>query len=178
MKIELTQKRDDLVSFYQFDRWYSDERKKYRIKTRLTWGAITTIPFWLIIINADSGKVTSPFGLVIFGLFFFSLGFIGVKQTILSSMRSVADKIANDKNNNELMGPITLEFTADKINWTSEWGRGQREIKTITKVKTDDKYYYLYNTSFSAYVIPKTIFKTDDEVREFEDVLNNYGQSK
>ena len=99
MKLELTQTKDDLVSFYQFDRWFSDDRKKYRLKTRLTWGTITTIPFWLIILNSDSGKVTSVAGLVLFGLFFFSLGFIGVKQTILSSMRNVANKIANDKNN-------------------------------------------------------------------------------
>jgi hypothetical protein len=176
MKIELTQTKDDLVSFYQFDRWYSDERKKYRIKTRLTWGAITTIPFWFIIFNADSGKVTSPIGLVIFGLFFFSLGFVGVKQTILSSIRGVANRIATDKNNSELMGPKTLEFTADKINWTSQWGQGQSGIETIKKIKTDDKYYYLYNTSFSAYVIPRTTFKTDDEVREFESVLKNYRQ--
>ena len=176
MKIELTQTKDDLVSFYQFHRWYSDEKRNYRIKARLTWGSITTIPFLLTILNSDNGRVTSVAGLVLFGLFFFSLGFIGVKQTILSSMRNVANRIANDENNNELMGPKTLEFTADKINWTSKWGHGQSGTETIKKVKTDGKYYYLYNTSFSAYVIPRTIFKTDDEVKEFENVLKSYRQ--
>jgi hypothetical protein len=176
MRIELTQTMNDLISFYQFHHWYSDERKNFRIKTRLSWGIITAIPFALIILNVDSGRVTSTFGLVLYGLFFFSLGFIGIKHLALSNWRGVAIKIANDNDNSEFMGPKTLEFTNDKIAWTSQWGQGQSVVETIKKVKSDNKYYYLYNTSFSAYIIPRTVLKTEDEVNEFESIVKNYGQ--
>jgi hypothetical protein len=177
MKIDLNQTKDDLVSFYQFDRWYSDDKKNYRLKTRLIWGTVTTIPFWLIVLNADSDDISSIMGLIILGLFFFFIGFFGVKYAVLSNLRDLANKIANDKDNNELMGLKSMEFTTDRISWASQFGQGQCAIETIKKVKSDSKYYYLYNTSLSAYVIPKKTFQTDNEKREFEDIIKSYSNS-
>jgi hypothetical protein len=174
MKIELTQTTDDLVAFYQFDRWYSDDRKRYRLKTKLTSGAIMTVPFWLIVFDVDNEKMDSAIGLIVFGFLLFFVGFFGAKHAFLNSMRGLAIRIANDKDNSEFVGPKTLEFTADKIKWESKWGQGQCEIETIKKIKKDSEYYYLYNTSLSAYIIPRKTLKTESELNEFEQILEGY----
>ena len=78
MTIEFNKTTDALVTFYKFDRWYSEERKVFRIKTRIYWAMIATIPFWLVVFNLD--KITSLAGLTFYGLFLFSLGFLGAKD--------------------------------------------------------------------------------------------------
>lgn len=174
MKIEITQLKEDLIAFYQFDRWYSDEKKSYRIKSRITWGLITAIPLWITIINLGDIQVKSTIGLIFYGLFFFSLGFFGVKPAVLSHMRGVVNKITSNKLNNDLLGKKIMEFRENEIIWTSESSHGQSDIKTIKKIKEDGNYYYLYDTSFSAYVVPKKIFQTREKAKEFESIVKNY----
>jgi len=165
MTIYFDRTADALVSFYKFDRWYSDERKIFRIKTRISWAIITTIPFWLVVFNID--KTTSFAGLTFYGIFLFSLGYLGAKRLYLGKIEWVANKVVSNKINEDFFGPTTIEFFDNSFRWITNNSNGESQIESIKKIKDDKHYYYLYNTSLTAFVIPKTAFKSSDELSNF-----------
>jgi hypothetical protein len=172
MTIEFNKTTDALVTFYKFDRWYSDERKVFRIKTRIYWAMIATIPFWLVVFNLN--KITSLAGLTFYGLFLFSLGFLGAKRLYLGKIEGLANKVINDKTNEDFIGPTTMEFLDNSFRWTTKNSNGESQIESIKKIKDDKDYYYLYNTSLTAFVIPKTAFRTLDDLNYFINVFRRH----
>lgn len=169
MTIEFNKTTEALVSFYKFDRWYSDERKVFRIKTRIYWGLLATIPFWLVIFNLE--EVISPVGLAFYGLFMFFLGFLSAKRIYLGKIEALAKKISNDKINEEFLGPTKIEFFDNSFRWSTNTSNGENQNESIKKVRDDNEYYYLYTTSLGAFVIPKTAFKNSDELNYFKKVF-------
>jgi hypothetical protein len=172
MTIEFNKTTDALVTFYKFDRWYSDERKIFRVKTRIYCGMIATIPFWLVVFNLD--KITSFTALSFYGLFLFSLGFLGAKRLYLGKIEGIANKVINDKINEDFIGPTTMEFSDNSFRWTTKNSNGESKIELIKKIKYDKDYYYLYNTSLTAFVIPKTAFRTPDDLNYFINVFRRH----
>lgn len=174
MKIVLNIKEEDLVSFYQFHNWYSPERNIYRIQKRVKYGLISTTPFWVIILSSQDAKINSTVGLVIFGLFFFSLGFLSAKQTRLFFLKALAKKIVASDSTKDIIGKITIEFLNDRIVWEKELSRGERHNDTISKIMEDEKNYYLYNTSRTTLIIPKSAFVVDTSRKDFEYLLKSH----
>jgi hypothetical protein len=136
----------------------------------LTWGIITSIPIWLLIINNDGDKITLVFRLALL-VGFFAIGFFVVKPLVLDKMRRIAKKMVNDNLNKDLFQTIIFEFTADGVTWTSDSSHGHSDIKSIKKVRDDKDYFYLYSSSLSAHVIPKRIFSTENELKGFELII-------
>jgi hypothetical protein len=169
MTIEFNKTTEALVSFYKFDRWYSDERKVFRIKTRIYWGLLATIPFWLVIFNLD--KVNSPVGLAFYGLFMFFLGFLNAKRLYLGKIEGLSNKVINNKVNEEFIGPTKIEFSDNSFRWSTNTSNGENQNESIKKIRNDEEYYYLYNTSLTAFVIPKTAFKNPDELNYFKKIF-------
>ena len=76
-------------------------------------------------------------------------------------------KMINEGKNEGLLGEHQLKMTEEGIVDTSS----QRETKVtwsgITGFKEDEGYFYLYNSSVSAYILPKREIDHEDEVRNY-----------
>jgi hypothetical protein len=108
-------------------------------------------------------KESSPIGTAPFISFFFALGFTMAKSVTLSRWRATAEKIFNDNLNEYMVSSNTFTFGESEIEWKSGPSEGKSKYDVLKKIKEDNKYYYLYHSSFSAWVIPKCIFKGKEE---------------
>ena len=78
-----------------------------------------------------------------------------------------AKKMINEGKNEGLLGDHQLKMTEEGIVDTS----AERETKVtwsgITSFKEDEGYFYLYNSSVSAYILPKRAIEHEVEVRNY-----------
>lgn len=85
-----------------------------------------------------------------------------------------AKKMIKEGSNEGLLGSHQLKMTKEGIVDTS----AERETKVtwsgITSFKEDKGYFYLYNSSVSAYILPKHEIEHEDEVRDYIHVMLNH----
>lgn len=169
MKLKFEIQKDDLFSFYKFSEWYSQEKEDFRFKQRLNFGFISFfLPFTLFIFSDQNFNF-----LFFIGLLFFAFGFYIAKPFMILRIRRAFKKFLKGKKNHELTGETTMEFNKDNIQWFDETSEGEASINEIDKILADRHNYYIYLCNLSALVIPKRIFKTEDNAQEFEDWIND-----
>jgi hypothetical protein len=96
----------------------------------------------------------------------------------LGKIEGFAKKVINDKTNEDFIGPTTMEFLDNSFRWTTKNSNGESQIESIKKIKDDKDYYYLYNTSLTAFVIPKTAFRTLDDLNYFINVFRRHSTTE
>lgn len=90
------------------------------------------------------------------------------KQSVTSRIEKWVDTFLKEGKNQDLIGPRTMEFNEDGIECRSPNSDSKINIKMIEKIRQDEQYYFIYLTTISAYVIPKRIFKSEDDKKNFE----------
>lgn len=169
MRLDFEVKEYDLYEFYKFHEWYSPDKRTFRLKRRAYLGTIMFLfPFGFFAFTGESFSEPIFWNLFIFGLFLFAIGFFMAKQSATSRIEKWVDKFLKDGKNQDLVGQRVMEFNEDGIECRSQNSDSRVNIKMIEKIRWDEQYYFIYLTTISAYVIPKRIFKNQDDKKEFE----------
>lgn len=173
MKLEFELKKHDLHEFYKFHHWYSDDKKKFRIKTRLSAGFILfLIPVFFNSIDGNPFNLESLLNLLFTGFILFFIAFYLVKELTISKIERSVNVFLKKGKNQDLLGLRTMVFKDDVLLCNSENSESKINYKMIEKVRQDSKYYYVYVNALSAYSIPKILFQAESEKVEFNEILN------
>jgi hypothetical protein len=137
-------------------------------KQALTWQRFLSPLFFIIIAYIYSAISDMPF-LPLF-ITFFIMGILWIvfyPKYFYNLITRNAKKMIKEGKNEGLLGEHCMKMTEEGIVDTSS----QRETKVtwsgITGFKEDDGYFYLYNSSVSAYILPKREINHVNEVKNF-----------
>ncbi len=137
-------------------------------KQALTWQQFLSPLFFIIIAYIYSMISDMPF-LPLFITFFIMsiLWIVFYPKYFYNLITRNAKKMIKEGKNEGLLGEHSMKMTEEGIVDTSL----QRETKVtwsgITGFKEDDGYIYLYNSSVSAYILPKREINHVDEARNY-----------
>ena len=172
MTFEYELSKEDFYEFYRFHYWNSQDKRKYRIKSRLIAGFfLFLMPFLFHLISGDPFYFSVILNLLFFAILLFIFGFYYFKTLVINSMVSAADKLLKESKNVDLLAKSTMEFIDDIIVCKSENSETKINYKMIEKVRDDCNYYFIYVNVVSAYIIPKKIFQSDFERIEFSEII-------
>lgn len=173
MIIRVDRRKEDVLSFLLFDRWYSQERKKRRIFAPVISGLALTVLFLSFVGLSRELRVTSNFGFFLTVVLVFLTGYFSYKSLLFSRLSRFVDKVSNDPLASERFGLITYEFTENSICWTSNGSKGEFAASIVKKIREDLKYFYLYISSYEAIVIPKESFSAEHDQLLFRELLDS-----
>ncbi|WP_342506970.1 YcxB family protein [Sporosarcina sp. FSL K6-2383] len=78
-----------------------------------------------------------------------------------------AKKMIKEGKNDDLLGNHQLQMSDDGLVDTTANKETKMTWSAITSVKEDDGYFFFYNSSVSAYILPKRELDHVDEVRQY-----------
>lgn len=73
----------------------------------------------------------------------------------------------NEGRNDGLIGQHNLILTEDGIVHSTSSGETKVSWSGIKNLKEDNDYLYIYNTSISAYILPKRDIKNVEQIRDY-----------
>ncbi len=87
-------------------------------------------------------------------------------------MRRRIKKMLEEGNSENLFKERKISLTDKAIIETSSSSQSSTIWSKIDRVEETDRYIYIYNSSISAYIIPKRVFKDDKEKANFLEELS------
>lgn len=173
MKLSFNQKPGHIVEFYKFHYWYSPERRNYRIKHRALFGIILfVVPFIFFNFSYNGAMNRGNFVNLLSAAFL--LGGFGIyfaKKEVINRVEKIATKITDNKDNYDLLGPITIQFKEDVIKLSTLNNESRVPYTSILKVKQNVTHYFVYIKANTAWTIPKAAFLNVEEMKKFENLL-------
>lgn len=76
-------------------------------------------------------------------------------------------KMMNEGENDGLIGEHHLVITEEGIVDTTSTGETRVNWSGIKYLKEDNEYFYIYNSSVSAYILPKRDLENVDQIRDY-----------
>ena len=150
MKYSYEITRDDFVNFSKF----------YYFKTRFKKNIITYVVIIILVqyyLNRNQfdlkATIISVVGIVIAIVLSFYIAFNRVKQL--------------PSENGTILGLRTIELTENEITCTTDSSSSMVNWSKVRSLEKDDKYYYLFLDTNSAYIIPKHVFANQNEESTF-----------
>lgn len=83
------------------------------------------------------------------------------------------NKMLSEGKNTSLEYKISLSLDDAGIKSVSEKGESSIKWEGIERLSESNEYYFLYITSVSAAIVPKRVFVTDDERKEFIELVKS-----
>jgi len=147
----------------EFQKNYLENSKQFqRIKMIATW-LFPALMVFIILMEVIIGRFNLIGACILFVIAFFWVIFYP-KQFLKQTLKRSA-KILDDRINDGYLGQHKIEFLEDTIvHLTSE---SETIIKWvgIKKMEETETYYFLYNTTVSALIIPKLKLELSEEER-------------
>ncbi|MEH7253690.1 YcxB family protein [Neobacillus niacini] len=163
MEIKYNLTEEDYVKFNLFHIKNSDSASKSLNMQRYS------IPFiYLIVAYLFSNLADIPFLYA-----FIPFLFVGILWVVFypkyfqNRIISQTKKMIREGKNEGLLGEHTMLLTEEGIVDTNPTGETKVKWSGIIKMKEDQANLYLYNSSVSAYILPKREFKDLEEVRSY-----------
>lgn len=94
--------------------------------------------------------------------------------TLLMIVLNEQKKTLEPKDMGFLLSPASYLISKEGITVKKSFGESFTSWDAIESVFNDKDYYYLFLDYNFAYIIPKRSFKTESELREFSEELNNH----
>jgi hypothetical protein len=167
--IQYTLSKDDYVSYFTYIYWDEKGRKRKRLKNlfkQLFFLLLFTLVMFYTGSFRSNLKFVVPILLLIFGTS--TISFISGKSDLESQAKSIADNPENESLFLETFLNISdseLQIKNKLIASTYQWSAFVNKIET-------DTYYFLFENSLQAIVIPKRAFKNNDEKMAFDKILS------
>lgn len=170
MELEYKLQEEDYIAFNLYHAKKSPSISN-SLKLQRLMGPIVFIPAAFL-----TAYYTSPplvFWLVLFGIASFMwLRFY--PQYLDREMTKRLKKILNEGKTEGLYQKRNIEVTEDGISQSSESGYSKIKWRDLESIDNMKEYIYVFDTSLSAFIIPKRVFKTPDEEKLFIDQTNTY----
>ena len=146
MKLSFNQEPGHIVEFYKFHYWYSPKRRNYRIKHRALFGIISfAVPFIFFNFSFNGAMNRGNFVNLLSAVFLLGgLGIYFAKKEVISRVEKIATKITDNKDNYDLLGPITIQFKEDEIKLSTLNNESRVHYGSIRKVKQNVTHYFVY----------------------------------
>jgi YcxB-like protein len=162
--------KEDYTNYYLHALWNTPAKKAVR-RTYLIRQLIINVSIVAIFLYL---KIFSFFDhtylFIFFAFMVLSLGYNIFNQK--SNLQKQAKKFADNDENASIFLLTTHLFSATGIQIKDEVSNTTLHWKAIVKKEENDAYYFLYTNSVQALIIPKNVFKTIEEVQQFEQLLN------
>lgn len=84
-----------------------------------------------------------------------------------SSVTRRIQKMIRDGKNGGLLGEHVLSMTDEGLVESTSYGQTKVNWSGILSLKEDNEYFYLYNSSVSALILPKREIANEEEIRSF-----------
>ncbi len=163
--------KEDYINYYTYVAWDSPSNKKKRIAYYLR----QTIPLLLFLVAfyytglfERSENFILITGAVLLAIMF--LSFINVR----SNTKRAAERVADLPDNSSIFNESTVTFSETGIIVKDELKEIKYQWKAILKKSESQNYYLLFLNAVQAIIIPKRVFKSADEKKEFEKILSQY----
>ncbi len=172
--IEYDLSEEDYKRISRFTSWDAPHLKTKRQKFIIL--ILLTIAFVLaFIIHIDTGAFNKDF---LFKFLVFSplltLPLIGgFKNRMGEDVEKNALKILSLPENKNILGNRYFEIDSEKIFVKDSNAYSNMLWSVITKVNISDTDFYLYLDYLNSFVIPKRVFKTNEERNTFENLLRS-----
>lgn len=172
MKINYELTEEDYLHFNLFH----VKQSKTAIKSLNIQRFLTPV-FFIIVAFIFSGIGDMPvvFPLIIFGLISI-VWLIFYPKYFYSLVMRQSKKMLREGKNDGLLGEQQMALSKEGIVYTTSNGESQAKWSGIKKVLEDSDFFYLYNSSVSAYILPKRALSNVEEAKGYFDsklVLEN-----
>ena len=170
MKINYNFEINDWMAFQEFHLSESKQFKKTKLITTLT----VPIVYGLFILNdAMKGELdiipTSIFTVIsILWMIYYP------KRLTIRTLKKVK-KILEDPANSKIFGIHTIELSEQGLKITKPESENFINWSGLIRIAETKNYYFIYNTTISAIVIPKV--KIEENLSEFDSYLKKYFQN-
>lgn len=170
MKINYNFEINDWMAFQEFHLSESKQFKKTKLITTLT----VPIVYGLFILNdAMKGELdiipTSIFTVIsILWMIYYP------KRLTIRTLKKVK-KILEDPANSKIFGIHTIKLSEQGLKITKPESENFINWSGLIRIAETKNYYFIYNTTISAIVIPKV--KIEENLSEFDSYLKKYFQN-
>jgi YcxB-like protein len=161
MELEYNLDNQDIVNFNIFHFTNSPLIRKQTILVRF---GISTL---YILIGALFSYIEKSYFFIIVFLILSVTWFLFYKKYLLNKTRKNVSKMLQEDKNKGMIGKQKIIIESNKIFEITDYSIIEHNNKFLNKIVNDEKYYFLYLTSISAQVIPKTAFKDENQEKEF-----------
>ena len=168
MKINYELTEEDYLHFNLFH----VKQSKTAIKSLNIQRFLTPV-FFIIVAFIFSGIGDMPvvFPLIIFGLISI-VWLIFYPKYFYSLVMRQSKKMLREGKNDGLLGEQQLALSEEGIVYTTSNGESRTKWSGIKKVVEDSDFFYLYNSSVSAYILPKRALSNVEEAKVYFDSNN------
>jgi hypothetical protein len=172
--IEYDIQEEDIKRIWRFTSWDAPYQQLMRQKNVAL--ILSVVAFLLaFIIYIDVNSFNKEFLLkfsILFTLFIIPL-IAGINNRVGVSVEKKAIKSLLLPENKNVLGEIYLEFDSEKIYTKVDVSETNSTWNAITKITISDDDYYLYVSLELFILIPKRVFKTNEERNTFENLLRS-----
>ena len=170
MTLEYNLKDDDIIEFQLFH-----VRKSAAMQASIRFWSLLIPVILMITIVALDQLMTN------FSRFFLIFGF-GVSIVLAAGYRFVyyylikryTKKMLKEGDNKGLTGKQRLKIKGDSVTITDGKGKLEYEEPFINRIAENNRFYYIYISSVSAYIVPKGVFESEEEKSGFLDLLSSF----
>ena len=168
MELEYNLENQDLVNFNIFHIKNSPLIKKQIILTRFG------IAIFYIIVGSILSYLEQRHTSFIVFLVISVIWILFYKKYFISITKKNVVKMLQEDKNKGIIGKQKIIIEDDKLFEINEYSKIEHNKKCLNKILNDEKYYYLYLTSISALIIPKTSFENENKENNFIKMLEQF----
>lgn len=176
MKLEVDIKKKDLFAFYKFAYWQSPEKRSFRLRSRVQNGLVLAILPFAIFLTGISFSTSLGLDLLFISSILGVLGYKLADKLAESRIEKVAMEILTSGKTQDLIGPMSVELGDGVFIWRTTNSETKIVKNGLGKLAQNNRYYFVFNSVVTGYVIPKRFFKNDEEKSEFESWWENGGK--
>jgi YcxB-like protein len=161
--------KDAYIDFFEHIYWNNPKKRKTRIIKVVKQAILLSVFFAFINISGNYFhliKFAIPIFILFLGLTFLPL------ITGKSDIKKQAETIADNPENESIFKKTTLIADDSLLTLKYELGELKYYWKAIIKKTETATYYYLFQNSMQAIIIPKSAFKNNEEKIAFDKILS------
>jgi len=170
MQVQFNFKLNDWMAFQEFHLSESKQFKKTKLITTLT----VPIVYGLFILNDAMKGELELIPTTIFTLISLLWMIYYPKRLTVRTLKKVK-KILEDPANSKILGNHTIELSEQGLKITKPESENFINWSGLIRIAETNNYYFIYNTTISAIVIPK--LKIESNLSDFDSYLKKYFQN-
>jgi hypothetical protein len=175
MTVEFEQSVEDMVSFHVY---FARQRTPLR---RHLLGIIAIVPLILggvLLLDWARAPVPQPINVLTLLMLGMGLFFLALWVYTLFAFRQLTrqnlNKMLSGGRNLNLIGPRRITITPDFVISASPMSQSASRWLGIEKVETDGSNIFIFNSTMSAFVLPRRGFNSDEHLAEFYSKAREY----
>ena len=168
LNLQYSLTKEDYVNYYTYVVWDAPENNR----KRFIYYARQLVPILLFIAAfyyTGLFKRDSLFILIIVGFILLTtlLSLLGVRTNTMKQAEKVADNPANQS----FFKPTELTVSDTGITIKTDLTETRYQWKAFIKKQESKQYYFLFTSGIQGIIIPRRIFRNEDERIQFEKIL-------